>query len=176
MGRALLKGFFLFSWGFLTFFIPGNYGNGCGQERTHQLILLCRPTLLGARPQATETAGRVVRSEERGIALVASNRWYNPRHVTMKDCLCNSDIELLASSLCSYYLPREFKYTIVITTYILPSAAPDVACDIINSVTANLQNQLPNASIIVTGNFNHGFLSTTLPSFYQFVIWPFRDN
>ncbi|XP_033182022.1 uncharacterized protein LOC117152902 [Anabas testudineus] len=111
-----------------------------------------------------------------GIAVLVSNRWCNPGHVTVKERLCSPDIELLAVSLRPYYLPREFSCVIVITTYIPPSAAPDVACDVINSVTANLQNQHPNSFIIITGDFNHTSLDTTLPTFSQFVNCSTRDN
>jgi len=49
-----------------------------------------------------------------GIALYVSERWGNPGHVNVKERLCTPDIEL-AVSMCPYYLPREFKATILFT-------------------------------------------------------------
>lgn len=82
-----------------------------------------------------------------GTAVLVSNRWSNPGHITVKERSCSPDIELLAISLCSYYLPREFTCVIVITTYIPLSDASEVVCDVIHSVTSILQTQHPNTGI-----------------------------
>ena len=55
-----------------------------------------------------------------GLALNVSERWCNPGHVNVKECLCTPDIELLAVGMRRYYLPRELMSTIVITIYIPP--------------------------------------------------------
>jgi len=49
-----------------------------------------------------------------GVAIYGNNRWCNPGHITVKECVCSPDIELLAVSLRPYYLPREFSQAIMI--------------------------------------------------------------
>ena len=51
-----------------------------------------------------------------------------------------------------------------------------MACDVIHTVTAALQTKHPSAFIIITGDFNLVSLSSTLPTFYQFVTCTTRDN
>lgn len=49
------------------------------------------------------------RSEKRagGLALHVNNCRYSPSHVKVRMPVCNKCIELLAVSLCPYFLPRE---------------------------------------------------------------------
>ncbi|CAJ1081508.1 uncharacterized protein LOC121656906 [Xyrichtys novacula] len=111
-----------------------------------------------------------------GVAVLVNNRWCHPGHVTVKERICSPDIELVAVGLRPYYLPREFTSVIAITAYIPPSGNAEAACDAIHNVTAGLQTQHPGAFIIITGDFNHVSLSSTLPTFYQFVTCTTREN
>lgn len=70
--------------------------------------------------------------------MFVKNKWCNAGHITMKERLCSTDIELLAVSLHLYYLSREFTCAIIIVVYIPPSVDGDATCDIIYSVTAKL--------------------------------------
>ena len=74
-----------------------------------------------------------------GLALLVNNRWCHPFHITVKECICTPNIELLAVSLRPYYLPTEFTCAVAIVVNIPPSADADTACDVINSVTAKMQ-------------------------------------
>ena len=47
-----------------------------------------------------------------GLAVLVNNRWCNPGHVSLKECVCRPDIELVAVGLPPYYLPREFNSVI----------------------------------------------------------------
>ena len=111
-----------------------------------------------------------------GLAVLVNNRWCNPGHVSVKERVCNADIELVAVGLRPFYLQREFSSVIAITVYIPLSGKPEAACDVIHTVTAALQTKHPSAFIIITGDFNHVSLSSTLPTFYQFVTCTTRDN
>ena len=111
-----------------------------------------------------------------GIALYVSERWCNPGHVTMKERFCSPDIELLAVGIRPYYLPREFTSAIVIAVYIPPSADAAAASDVIHATASKLQTQHPNAFMAITGDFNHASLDKVLPTFYQYVDCPTRDN
>ena len=104
-----------------------------------------------------------------GLLLLVNNKWCNPNHATVKEQICNKDIELLAVSLRPYYLPREFTVVITIAVYIPPSAKAEVACDELHTTIARLQSKFPEAFIVVSGDFNHVCLSKTLPTFKQFI-------
>ncbi|MBN3311637.1 MROH1 protein, partial [Atractosteus spatula] len=111
-----------------------------------------------------------------GLAVLVNNRWCNPGHTHVKERVCNPDIELVAVGLRPYYLPREFTCVIFVVVYIPPTANAEVACDVINTVTARLQTKHPSAFIAISGDFNHVSISTTLPTFHQFVKCPTREN
>ena len=96
-----------------------------------------------------------------GLALYVSERWCNPGLVSVKERFCTPDIELLTAGMRPYYLPREFTSTIVIAIYIPPSADAAVACDVISYAAAKLQNEHPDAFMVITGDFNHASLNNT---------------
>lgn len=75
--------------------------------------------------------------------MYVKNRWCNPGHITVKNVLFCSDLELLAVSLWPYYLPREFSHVIALCVIIPPRADTAKACERIQSVAAQLQTQHP---------------------------------
>ncbi|KAI3376458.1 hypothetical protein L3Q82_016919 [Scortum barcoo] len=79
-------------------------------------------------------------------------------------------------SLRPYYLHREFSHTIIITIYIPPTANTLRANDVISSATARLQTLHPSAFIAISGDFIHANLSSSLPTFKQFVDCKTRDS
>ncbi|KAI4887684.1 hypothetical protein NFI96_005893 [Prochilodus magdalenae] len=83
---------------------------------------------------------------------------------------------MLAVSLCPYYMPRELSHAIVVCVYIPPRAEVQAACDVIHSTVAALQTQHPDAFYVISGDFNHVTLDSTLPAFFQFVDCPTRKN
>ncbi|KAI4874712.1 hypothetical protein NFI96_009725 [Prochilodus magdalenae] len=111
-----------------------------------------------------------------GLAVFVNDRWCNPGHITVKEVICQPDIELCVVGMRPYYLPREFTKVVMCAVYVPPSANADVACDVINSAIARVQNQSPNAFIAVSGDFNHTSLSSCLPTFTQFVKCSTREN
>ncbi|KAI4889039.1 hypothetical protein NFI96_012907, partial [Prochilodus magdalenae] len=111
-----------------------------------------------------------------GLALFINTRWCNPGHVNVKEVFCCQDIELLVVSLGPYYMPQELSHAIVICVYIPPRADMQAACDIIHSTVAALQTQHPDAFYVISGDFNHMTLDSTLPAFFQFVDCPTRKN
>ena len=121
----------------------------------------------------TERSGK---TKGGGLALFINNRWCNPGHVTVKETVCSRDIELLAVGLRPYYLPRELPHVIAVCVYIPPSADAATACDVIHSTIAGLQTQHPDAFYLISGDFNHATLESTLTNFYQFVDCPTRKN
>ncbi|MBN3317390.1 TSN11 protein, partial [Atractosteus spatula] len=141
-----------------------------------ELILDSNVTIGGFQ---TVRADRNTESGKRkggGLVVLVNNRWCNPGHIHVKEHVCNPDIELVAIGLRPYYLPREFTCAIFVVVYIPPMANTEAACDVINTVTARLQTKHPSAFIAISGDFNHVSVSTTLPTFHQFVKCPTREN
>lgn len=64
----------------------------------------------------------------------------------------------------------------VLSVYIPPRADSDTAWESVVTSTSALQTQHPEALIIITGDFNHVTLETTLPALRQCVDCPTRRN
>ena len=114
----------------------------------------------------TKASGK---SKGGGLIMYVNNRWCNPGHISIKTVSCCRDVELLAVSLRPYYLPRDFSHVITVCVYIPPRADAATACEKIHSVTARLQTQHPEAFMIISGDFNHVTLDSTLAVFHQVV-------
>lgn len=104
------------------------------------------------------------------------DRWCNSGYITVKEQACSKNIKLLAVRMRPHYLPSEFTQVIVFAVYIPPSANTDAACDVLHSVTSSLQTQHPQALFLISGDFNHASLSSTLPTFTQYFTCHTRDN
>ncbi|KAK0144067.1 hypothetical protein N1851_017607 [Merluccius polli] len=85
-----------------------------------------------------------------GVAVLVNNRWCNPAHITIKEHICDPNMELCAVGLRPYYLPREFSQVIMVAVYVPPSANPTSAIDAIHSAIAQLQTQHPSAFIAIS--------------------------
>ena len=114
------------------------------------------------------------KSKGGGVCVYTNDRWCHPAHVSIKERICDPNIELLAVSCRPYHLPREISHVIVLVVYIPPSANTKLAAETISRVTHDLQRVSPFALVIVNGDFNNCTLSATLPSFRQFVKCPTR--
>lgn len=90
--------------------------------------------------------------------------------------ICCRDCELLAVSIRPYYLQREFTHVMVICVYIPPRANVEAALKAVHSSTAGLQTQHPDALIVISGDFNHVTLDSTLPALHQHVDCPTWKN
>ena len=99
-----------------------------------------------------------------GLAVFVNDRWCNSGHITVKEQVCSMDIEFLLVSIRPYYLPREFAHVIVLAVYVPPLLT------LMQLVTFSTRSQ---AHFLTSGDFNHGCLSSTLPTFTQYVT---RDN
>lgn len=108
--------------------------------------------------------------------MYINKHWSNPGHVSVKIILCCRDLDLLSISLRPYYLLREFSHIIVLCVYSPPCGNASTACDKIHIVTTRLQTQHPEALIIISGDFNHTTLDSTLSAFCQVVNCPMRNN
>lgn len=74
--------------------------------------MLHRFTLVHADRKVMESGKR-----KGGGLCVFNNKWCNPGHITVKEKVCNRDIELLAVCVWPHYIPQEFSHVIVITVH-----------------------------------------------------------
>ena len=65
---------------------------------------------------------------------------------------------------------------ITVCVYIPPRADAATACEKIHSVTARLQTKHPETFMIISGDFNHVTLDSTLAVFHQVIDCPTSNN
>ena len=111
-----------------------------------------------------------------GLSVFVNDRWCKSGHITIKEQHCCRDIEVLAVSIRPYYLPREVLHVIAIAAYVPPSANADAACDVLHSMVSRLQTQHPQCLLLISGDFSHASLFSTLPTFTQYVTCHTRGN
>lgn len=104
-----------------------------------------------------------------GVAVYLSERWCSPANIHVKQQLCTKDLEMVVVSARPFYLPREFTHVLVLCVYIPPSADAAEVCELLHTTVSQLQNKHPRALLVISGDFNHASLSTTLPTFKQYV-------
>ncbi|CAM4645751.1 unnamed protein product [Leuciscus chuanchicus] len=73
--------------------------------------------------RADRDCGHSGKSNGGGLTLFINNRWCNQGHVTVKEIVCNRDIEMLVVGLRLYYMPREFSHAIAVVVYVPPRTA-----------------------------------------------------
>lgn len=81
----------------------------------------------------------------------------------------NAAVKTLVMCMRPCYLPWEFSQAIVMAVYIPNSSSTDAACDIIHSMTCRLQTQNPQALLLISRDFNHASLASTLPTFIKYI-------
>lgn len=110
------------------------------------------------------------KSKGGGIIIIYVNqRWCNPGHLTTKSITFSSNLELLAVSIRPYSIPREFSLVIVVCVYFPPRAEAEAAWGSIYNIITALQTQHLKAPIIVSSDFNHVTLDSTLFTNMYFV-------
>ncbi|XP_061132343.1 uncharacterized protein LOC133152617 [Syngnathus typhle] len=88
-----------------------------------------------------------------GLTVFVNDRWCHPGHVSVKERLCSSDLELLVVSKRPYYLPKEFSHVIAVTVYIPPSVVAATATNRIHAIVSRLQTQHPQSVLLISGDF-----------------------
>ncbi|KAK2850760.1 hypothetical protein Q5P01_007036 [Channa striata] len=109
--------------------------------------------------RADRSAAESGKKKGGGLAVFVNNRWCNPGHITVKQQLCSKDVELVAVCVRPYYLPKEFSHVLAVTVYVPPSADTTAACERVHSTVSQLQTQHPQALILISGDFNHAWVS-----------------
>ena len=84
--------------------------------------------------------------------------------MSVKHKVCTPNVELLTVSVRLYYIPREFSHVLIITVYVPLSAN---AKDAANAI--DLETSAPNAFKIITSDFNHCSLKTSIINYFQHV-------
>lgn len=114
------------------------------------------------------------KSKGGGLCLYINDKWC--RQHSVREKICNSDVELLHISLRPFYLPREFGNILIGSVYVSPNGnASRAATQVADCVHEQLQ-RTPNAPIFIIGDFNHCCLNTALPGFEQYIKCDTRMN
>ena len=109
-----------------------------------------------------------------GLCIYVKGTWC--RQLTVKETVCNPDLELLCVSLQPFYLPREFGNIIICAAYVPPDGNAAKAANRIMECAQNQLMRTPAAPIFLLGDFNHCRLEPVLPGFYQYVKCSTRNN
>lgn len=109
-----------------------------------------------------------------GIIVYINKQWC--KDITIKRKVCTADIELVATSLRPFYLPREFSNLQLLAIYCPPSGVKDKALDIIDSVWNSLESDKPQAARFIIGDANKVNINQRLSHLQQFVDKPTRGS
>lgn len=107
------------------------------------------------------------KSKGGGICVYINDLWC--RQFTVKEALCDSNVEMLCLKLRPFYLPREFGCVLLFVAYVPPSGKATLAAATIADHVQRLLQKHPDAPAIVVGDLNHCYLDAVLPGFYQMV-------
>lgn len=114
-----------------------------------------------------------------GLVLFINNKWCNPGHATVKEQICNKDIELLAVSLRPYYWLREWLWSRLWSPllfkflHLSTRKQPVTYCMLL---LRDYKLIIIHSFIFISGDFIHTSLSSTLPTFKQYVDCTTREN
>lgn len=126
---------------------------------TASLLTLDNCHLMKVDRQAKESCKKMCR----GIARFVNDRC-NLWHISVKE-QCSVIIVPLDVSIQSNYLLREFLHVLVITVYTPPWLT---LLKPISSYT-QVKTLHPQSFLLISGDFNHGSLFSTLPTFTKYV-------
>ena len=107
------------------------------------------------------------KSRAGGIAVYIKDKWCS--QFTVRESLCNKDIELLCLSMRPFYLPREFGNIVLCAVYIPPDGNAARAATAVADCVHRQLKRTPEAPCFVLGDVNHCKLDTVLPGFQQYV-------
>ena len=123
------------------------------------------------RSDRSELSGK---SKGGGLCLYINDKWC--RQHTVREKICNPDVEFLCVSLRPFYLPREFGNILICSVYVPPNSnASRAAAQVADCVHEQLQ-RTPNAPIFIMGDLNHCNLNTALAGFEQYIKCDTRKN
>ncbi len=106
------------------------------------------------------------------MCLYINKEWYNNASVLSKHF--SSLVEFMVVKCRPFYLPQDF--TAIVTVYITPFAnVKDALCELYSAISEQQTNK-SDGFFIIASDFNHTYLKTVLPKFYQDVNFATRGN
>lgn len=123
------------------------------------------------RLDRTEAAGK---SRGGGIGIYIRDDWC--KQYTVREAVCNPDLELLCLSLRPVYLPREFGNIVMCAVYVPPDGNAARAAARITDCVQQQLHKTPGAAVFILGDFNHCKLEQVLTGFEQYVQCVTRDQ
>lgn len=118
-----------------------------------------------------ETSGK---TRGGGVCVYIRDEWCS--QYTVRESLCNSDVELLCLSLRPFYLLREFGNVIICAAYVPPSGNTVKPASCITDCVHKQLKRTPGAPIFILGDFNHFGLDRSLPGYEQYIKCGTRGN
>ena len=82
----------------------------------------------------------------------------------------------LTVSAQPYYFPQELFHVLVTIVYIPNSTKSKQSLELLTDHIQDLETQVPDALIMITGNFNRRNTTKALPSFQQYVMHATREE
>lgn len=104
----------------------------------------------------------------REFALCINLRWSNLGHVTVNETICCHDMSCW-QCLWPYYMSREFLHAQGARHCCLCLHPSDTSCDFIHSTIMRLLIHHHMAFIVISGDFSHVTLNSTLVISYQWI-------
>ena len=109
-----------------------------------------------------------------GVCFMINQRWC--KDVTVVSSHCSPDLESLIIRCRPFYSPREVSTVTMFGVYIHPSANGANALRELSDQITSIENEFPDTTVLIFGDFNHTNLKKVMPKFKQHVTCPTRDN
>ena len=103
-----------------------------------------------------------------------NHRWCTD--VTLVSSHCSPDLESLVIKCRPFYSPREVSTVTMFGVYIPPSANGKNALNQLADQITIVENDNPDTTVLIFGDFNHTNLRKVLPKYKQNVTCPTRDG
>ena len=103
-----------------------------------------------------------------------NDRWC--KDVSVVSSHCSPDLECLTIRCRPFYSPREISTLTMFGVYIPPSADGANALRELSDQISSVENNNPDTTVLIFGDFNHTNLRKVLPKFKQHVTCPTRDE
>ena len=101
------------------------------------------------------------------MCLFVNEKWCHRNNMSMKHKVCTPNVQLLTDSVRPYYIPQKFSHVLITTVYARQSANAKNAAKVISSHVTDLVTSAPDAFKMITGDFNHCSLITSIINYFQ---------
>ncbi|XP_051537628.1 uncharacterized protein LOC127431288 [Myxocyprinus asiaticus] len=111
-----------------------------------------------------------------GVCFMINKSWCDQRNVHSIKSFCSPDLEFLMLLCRPFWLPREFTAVIITAAYIPPQADTDRALKELYGIISEQETAHPEATFIVTRDFNKASLKSVAPKYHQHISFNTRGD